>query len=99
MSSKAVFIKDAKNLRLSRPYEFKNKRKKMLSNNPIKQVNHKVMQVDSKHKYKHYISKLNLRCIYTGRKRGLVRHTKMTRMFFKESANKGFLIGIRKSSW
>lgn len=43
--------------------------------------------------------KLKNRCIITGRQRGVLRDFKISRMCFKELASKGFLPGIKKSSW
>jgi small subunit ribosomal protein S14 len=44
-------------------------------------------------------TRLRNRCIVTGRPRGVFRHVRLTRHFFKNYALAGLLFGIRKSSW
>ncbi|MFB1051016.1 30S ribosomal protein S14 [Paraliobacillus sp. JSM ZJ581] len=44
-------------------------------------------------------TRLTNRCEITGRPRGYMRKFKMSRIAFKEYANKGQLPGIRKASW
>jgi ribosomal protein S14 len=43
--------------------------------------------------------KVRNRCILTGRSRAVFNYFKLTRMMFKNLAVKGYLVGLRKSSW
>lgn len=43
--------------------------------------------------------RLRNRCLLTGRSRGFLRKFKMSRICFRELANKGFIPGVTKSSW
>ncbi len=43
--------------------------------------------------------RLRNRCQFTGRARGFLRKFKLSRLCFREMANKGLLPGIVKSSW
>jgi small subunit ribosomal protein S14 len=43
--------------------------------------------------------KVQNRCVISGRSRGTLRKYKVSRINFKELASKGFLVGIKKSSW
>ena len=97
MSTKAVFVKDLKKFNNPPSYELKTRRKKMLGYSFVP----KIKKFGSLYRLnkKQSVSQINHRCMYTGRKKGLVRHTKMTRMYFKEAVYKGHVNGIRKSSW
>nr|YP_009370832.1 ribosomal protein S14 [Pharyngomonas kirbyi]ARO47998.1 ribosomal protein S14 [Pharyngomonas kirbyi] len=97
MSTKAVFVKDLKKFDTPPSYELKTRRKKMLNYSPVL----KVKKYGSFYRLnkKQSLSQINHRCMYTGRKKGLVRYAKMTRMYFKEAVYKGHVNGIRKSSW
>jgi ribosomal protein S14 len=44
-------------------------------------------------------ARIHNRCILTGRSRSYIRFFKLSRIKFKELANKGLLMGIRKSTW
>lgn len=44
-------------------------------------------------------SRLTYRCEITGRPRGVLRKFKMSRILFRELANKGQIPGVKKSSW
>jgi small subunit ribosomal protein S14 len=39
------------------------------------------------------------RCVITGRSRGVIRYFRMSRIQIRQLSLKGFLYGIRKSSW
>jgi len=39
------------------------------------------------------------RCRRCGRPRGFMRHFELCRICFRELANQGLIIGVRKSSW
>ena len=43
--------------------------------------------------------RLRNRCQFTGRARGYLRKFKMSRLCFREMANKGLLPGVVKASW
>lgn len=97
MSSKAVFVNDLKKLRKPSNNELKSRKKKLLIGSSISKIsafaNFKQLHRNES------LSRVNLRCLYTGRKKGLVRKTKMTRSYFKVTAFKGLIPGLRKSSW
>ncbi|GMY19628.1 ribosomal protein S14, mitochondrial-like [Fagus crenata] len=44
-------------------------------------------------------TRLRNRCIFTGRPRGVYSFFRMSRIVFRELANKGALQGIKKASW
>lgn len=44
-------------------------------------------------------SRLNNRCMLSGRTRGFLRDFNISRHFFRELAHEGLLPGIKKSSW
>ncbi|EIJ81017.1 30S ribosomal protein S14 [Bacillus methanolicus] len=44
-------------------------------------------------------TRLHNRCEITGRPRGYLRKFKMSRIAFRELANKGQIPGVKKSSW
>ncbi len=44
-------------------------------------------------------TRLRNRCQFTGRARGFMRKFKLSRLSFREMANKGLLPGIVKASW
>lgn len=44
-------------------------------------------------------TRLNSRCVVTGRPRGYLRKFKMSRIAFREFAHKGQIPGVKKSSW
>lgn len=46
-----------------------------------------------------FSTRLVRRCWKCGRKRGFIRKFKLCRICFRELANKGFIPGVRKSSW
>lgn len=99
MSSKAVFVNDLKKLHGPTKRELKSRHKKLVLNSSIEKVSKVATSSISGLKKKESLSQINLRCMYTGRKKGLIRQTKMTRMYFKFTAFKGLLNGLRKSSW
>lgn len=43
--------------------------------------------------------RLHNRCQFTGRARGFLRKFKLSRLCFREMANKGLIPGVVKSSW
>lgn len=43
--------------------------------------------------------RLHNRCQFTGRARGVLRKFKLSRLCFREMANKGLIPGVVKSSW
>ena len=51
-----------------------------------------------KKKFKYEVQKTN-RCIRCGRPRGYMRKFGICRICFRELAYKGFLPGVKKSSW
>ena len=97
MSSKAVFVNDLKKLKEPTKHELRTRKKKLLVSSSIPKVSKSGALVNLKPNES--LSRVNLRCMYTGRKKGLVRKTKMTRMYFKTTAFKGLITGLRKSSW
>ena len=97
MSSKGVLVHDLKKLKIPPSSELKSRKKKVLVNSSISSVRKKSSFY--KLKKNQSLSQINYRCVYTGRSRGLIRSAKMTRMYFKEMANKGCINGLRKSSW
>nr|UXE31173.1 ribosomal protein S14 [Ostreobium quekettii] len=44
-------------------------------------------------------TRLNNRCLLSGRKKGFLRDFGISRHFFRELAHEGFLPGVTKSSW
>lgn len=44
-------------------------------------------------------TRIKNRCVTTGRARGVLRHFRMSRLEVRQLQLKGFLYGIRKSSW
>jgi small subunit ribosomal protein S14 len=97
MSSKGVLIKSFKQIKEVKNKELNIRKKKLLTNSSISHIYKQPSNfIKSK---KGSITRVNLRCLYTGRKKGLVRKTKMTRMYFKVTAFKGLIPGLRKSSW
>lgn len=44
-------------------------------------------------------TKLNNRCVYTGRSRGVLRSFKSSRLVVKRQSLSGMLVGVRKSTW
>lgn len=46
-----------------------------------------------------YSTRVVRRCSVTGRKRGYMRDFGLSRIAFRELANKGDIPGVRKSSW
>ena len=44
-------------------------------------------------------TRLNNRCLLSGRKKGFLRDFGISRHFFRELAHEGLLPGVRKSSW
>jgi len=58
----------------------------------------KAQIVKSKKKPK-YSSRIVRRCFRCGRKRGYMRKFGLCRICFRELANKGFIPGVKKSSW
>lgn len=97
MSSKAVFVNDLKKLKEPTKHELQTRKKKLLVSSPISKVSRSGAMFNLKPNQS--LSRVNLRCLYTGRKKGLIRKTKMTRMYFKTTAFKGLIPGLRKSSW
>lgn len=97
MSSKAVFVNDMKKLKYPSRSELKTRNKKLLVGSSIPKIS--ALGNTKQLKRNESLSRVNLRCIYTGRKKGLVRKTKMTRSYFKVTAFKGLITGLRKSSW
>lgn len=95
MSSKAVFVNDFKKLAGPTKSELKTVHNKLISNSHINKITKSRKNITKNQS----LSSINLRCHYTGRKKGLVRKTKMTRMYFKLTAFKGLVVGLRKSSW
>lgn len=97
MSSKAIFIKDLNKASTALKQELRSRKKKLLLSSPIREIVHigstlKILSI-------HSLARINRRCFYTGRKKGLVRQTKMTRIYFKDSLFKGLIVGLRKSAW
>jgi succinate dehydrogenase (ubiquinone) iron-sulfur subunit len=45
------------------------------------------------------ITKIKNRCLLTNRARSIYRRFKMSRIFFKEYALRGDLMGVKKASW
>ena len=45
------------------------------------------------------ITKIKNRCLLTNRARSVYRKFKMSRIFFKEYALRGDLMGVKKASW
>jgi|SRR5690349_15299121 ribosomal protein S14 len=78
-----------------------------LKTNIIKSIlNNQKINMDLKqqiHLFKKSLSahkaRINNRCILTGRSRSYIRFFKLSRIKFKELANKGLLLGIKKSNW
>lgn len=48
---------------------------------------------------KRSILRINNYCIYTGRNKGLVRFTKMSKIFMKLAVRDNKIVGIRKAVW
>ncbi len=46
-----------------------------------------------------YRTRVVRRCTMCGRKRGFMRDFGLCRICFRENAEKGFIPGVRKSSW
>jgi small subunit ribosomal protein S14 len=44
-------------------------------------------------------TRLNNRCLLSGRKKGFLRNFGISRHFFRELAHEGLLPGVKKSSW
>ena len=44
-------------------------------------------------------TRINNRCVLTGRGRGILRFFRMSRLQIREAHWRGFLYGIRKASW
>lgn len=97
MSSKAIIIKDFNKSHQAIRQELRGRKKKLLLTSPIREI----VQVGYTIKIlSHYsLARVNRRCFYTGRKKGLVRLVKMTRMYFKDTIFKGLVVGLRKSAW
>lgn len=45
------------------------------------------------------LTRINNRCISSGRRRGILREFRMSRLEVRQLQLKGFLYGVRKSSW
>ena len=98
MSTKGVYVKSVKQLyKISPSNELKLRNKRLLMNSSITKASKYSITIPTNSDES--LSKVDLRCKYTGRKKGLIRKIKMTRMFFKEQVFKGYIPGIRKSSW
>lgn len=59
-----------------------------------KEFKAKQLKVKSK-----YSTRVYNRCAVTGRKRGYIRLFGLSRIAFREMANKGLLPGVKKASW
>ena len=90
-------MNDLKKLKKPSNSELKTRNKKLILNSSINRVSKQGVHTNIPKRAS--LSRVNLRCLYTGRKKGLVRKTKMTRMYFKVTAFKGLITGLRKSSW
>lgn len=56
-------------------------------------------QIAKSKKKPKFTSRITRRCDLCGRKRGYMRDFGLCRICFRENANKGFIPGVRKSSW
>lgn len=56
-------------------------------------------QIAKSKKKPKFTSRITRRCEVCGRKRGYMRDFGLCRICFRENANKGFIPGVRKSSW
>jgi small subunit ribosomal protein S14 len=45
------------------------------------------------------LTRINRRCVLTGRSRGVLRRYKMSRLVFRRAALQGYIPGVFKASW
>lgn len=90
------------------------KRRKLAAQYELKRLEYRAIIQDLSLPYSvrsSFISKLALlprnssktrvqnRCVLTGRPRSVLRHFRVSRIVFRELASKGLLAGVTKSSW
>lgn len=59
----------------------------------------KTSQIASAKKQPKFSSRIIRRCFKCGRRRGYMRKFGLCRICFRELANKGEILGVKKSSW
>ena len=66
-----------------------------------KNIEERLSAVDALNKLPKNSSQVRLRnrCQFTGRSRGFLRKFKLSRLCFREMANKGLIPGVFKASW
>ena len=101
MAKKAMIVKDAKKGEWANRY----REKRVEYRNIIKSVNATPEQKEEARRKLNNLPRMSLqtrsknRCHVTGRPRGYLRKFKMSRISFRELANKGLIPGVTKSSW
>ena len=86
---------------LLRRYKFKklecdNLIEKVLVNNNI--LKNREKYIVNERDLNSKISRIRNACIFTNRKRGLIKKYKISRMLFKKQSSKGYLYGLKKRS-
>ena len=98
---KIIYIKDKNRRNLYKILE----KKKIILNYIIRNLN-----LSKKLRYKAYIllikigeqnsiTKIKNRCILSNRSKAIYRRFKLSRIFFKQYALKGSIMGVKKASW
>jgi small subunit ribosomal protein S14 len=99
---KYLLEKDKKNRKKFKKIEWSQTAFKSLINNRLlKNFNNLVIEKEFYFRTKQFasVSKIKNRCVNSNRAKSVYRFCKLSRIKFKESALKGFLPGVRKSSW
>ena len=96
---KYLLKKDKSNRKSYKLLENKRKVYKALVSNDFLDVGRKELVKDKMSNIGFKFTRVVNRCIFTGRKRGILREFKISRYNFKELAQKGYLEGVKKSSW
>ncbi len=101
MTKKSIIMREKKRRFLINKYFRKRLTlKKIISNNKTSNVNRwkAIIKLQLLPKDSSYIRSKN-RCIITGRPHGYLRKFGLSRIKFREFASKGYIPGLKKSSW
>ncbi len=101
MTKKSIIIREKKRkLLINKYYKIRLNLKKIISNSNTSNINRwkAIVKLQLLPKDSSYIRSKN-RCLLTGRPHGYLRKFGLSRIKFREFAFKGYIPGLKKSSW
>ncbi len=100
-SSKKMIRRDKKRRQMVAEYEIEKLRLKAIVKNKLlpEIVQKAAKEKMAQHPKDSSISRVNNRCVLTGRARGVLREYGLCRMKFRDLADHGYISGVTRSSW